>query len=276
MRNLTIAALFTAFLCGCVAHPRTLESRARRGDEIVVCGQLVHTGTRIILWNDTGGFNAYASPAGVKWNARSNALAQGATLPLLQQTVDQFVIHYDVCGSSRECFRVLQARNLSVHFMLDLDGTIYQALDVKERAWHATTSNTRSIGIEIANIGAYQNPDDPALVKWRTSHGLTRGATRGVVQGKMLYQYDLTPQQYDALIKLTAALCRTFPQIKCDYPRTNQKLPDEQLRSYHGVLGHYHVQSNKEDPGPAFQWDRVIQGARRMLRSTGAQAQLTG
>ena len=34
--------------------------------------------------------------------------------------------------------------------MLDVDGTIYQTLDVKERAWHATTSNTRAVGIEIA------------------------------------------------------------------------------------------------------------------------------
>src|SRR5690606_1903341 len=46
-------------------------------------------------------------------------------------------------------------RGLSVHFMLDIDGTIYQTLDLKERAWHATIANDRSIGIEIANMGAY-------------------------------------------------------------------------------------------------------------------------
>jgi tyrosyl-tRNA synthetase len=47
----------------------------------------------------------------------------------------------------RQCFKVLHdARDLSVHFMLDLDGTIYQTLDLKERAWHATTSNSRSVG----------------------------------------------------------------------------------------------------------------------------------
>jgi len=38
-----------------------------------------------------------------------------------------------------QCFKVLHDhRDLSVHFMLDLDGTIYQTLDLKERAWHAT------------------------------------------------------------------------------------------------------------------------------------------
>ena len=55
-------------------------------------------------------------------------------------------------------------RGLSVHFMLDLDGTIYQTLDLKEGAWHATVANGRSIGIEIANIGAY--PPDGAS-RWR-------------------------------------------------------------------------------------------------------------
>ena len=80
----------------------------------------------------------------------------GWDLPLLQEKVDQFVVHFDVTGTSRQCFKVLHdQRCLSVHFMLDLDGTVYQTLDLKERAWHATTSNTRSVGIEIANIGAY-------------------------------------------------------------------------------------------------------------------------
>ncbi|MEM9559092.1 MAG: N-acetylmuramoyl-L-alanine amidase, partial [Planctomycetota bacterium] len=36
-----------------------------------------------------------------------------------------------------------------------VDGTIYQTLDVTERAWHATKANSRSVGIEIAQIGAY-------------------------------------------------------------------------------------------------------------------------
>ena len=84
-------------------------------------------------------------------------------------------------------------------------------------------------------------------------------------------QYDFTPQQYAALIKLTATLCKVFPNIKCDYPRDAsgkliaQKLPDEQLEKYEGVLGHFHVQTNKNDPGPAFQWDTVIGGARKLL-----------
>jgi N-acetylmuramoyl-L-alanine amidase len=93
----------------------------------------------------------------------------------------------------------------------------------------------------------------------------------GNIQGQDLAMYDLTPQQYDSLIKLVAALCKTFPKIRCDYPRgpdgklLPRKLDDDAYDNYQGILGHYHVQRNKVDPGPAFQWDRVIEGARKLI-----------
>jgi hypothetical protein len=72
------------------------------------------------------------------------ARTNGWALEDLQGVVDQFVLHYDVSGTSRRCFQVLHdQRGLSVHFMLDVDGTVYQTLDLKERAWHATSSNSR-------------------------------------------------------------------------------------------------------------------------------------
>src|ERR1700678_1352743 len=35
------------------------EKLTRRGDEIMVCGQLYHTTTRVVLWTDPGGYDAY-------------------------------------------------------------------------------------------------------------------------------------------------------------------------------------------------------------------------
>jgi N-acetyl-anhydromuramyl-L-alanine amidase AmpD len=314
---------------GCSTSNRIGSVVQRKGDEIVAAGQFIHTGTPVVLWIDPGGYDAYRverrfgpieksdwetssqEAEGLRtpnrYSLRSGALSGEETervrgggwdLPLLQRVVDQFVIHFDVAGVSRECFKVLHDnRDLSVHFMLDLDGTIYQTLDLKERAWHATTSNTRSIGIEIANMGAYSSDEPAALRRWyekgfdgqvritiperlgdggiRTpgfvGHPARSIPVHGNIQGDDLVQYDFTPQQYRALVKLTAALCKTFPRITCDYPRDPQgkllthKLPDEQLDAYHGVLGHYHVQTNKNDPGPAFQWDYVVGNARRLL-----------
>ncbi len=198
--SLPLAALVVTS-CSTMPKPGTLAPR--KGDEIVVAGQFVHTGTRVVLWMDPQGYDAYRverrfspidksdwenSHAEVRdldspnrYNLRRRGLTDaeveqvrggGWDLPLLQRVVDQFVIHYDVCGTSRQCFKVLQdMRNLSVHFMLDLDGTIYQTLDVKERAWHAGTANSRSVGIEIANMGAYPVSGRNPFEQWYARQG---------------------------------------------------------------------------------------------------------
>ena len=305
----------------------------RLGDEIMVAGQLFHTGTRIVLWTDPGGYDAYrverrfakwedagwqattrASDAAkdkapARYNIRESVLTPeeferirggGWDLPLLQEKVDQFVLHYDVCGTSRLCFQVLHdGRFLSVQFLLDIDGTIYQTLDLKERAWHATVSNSRSIGIEIANMGSYAANDTDPFKMWYakdatgkmriampermgdggvlTPNFIGRPAREklvwGEIQGKRRRQWDYTPEQYDALTKLTATLCIVLPKIRCDYPKDEKgklithKLEDEALEKFQGVLGHYHVQADKQDPGPAFQWDKLINGARKLMEA---------
>jgi N-acetyl-anhydromuramyl-L-alanine amidase AmpD len=193
--------------------------------------------------------------------------------------------------------------------MVDLDGTIYQTLDLKERAWHATTSNNRSVGIEIANMGAYSATrtnnvfdewyrtnasgettitiparfgDGGERTKNFVGHPARPQPVRGVIQGEDLVQYDFTPEQYAALTKLTAALCKVFPKLQCRYPVDAQgkliphKLPGDELKNYQGVLGHYHIQTNKDDPGPAFDWDRVVGGAKKILDKESATTSLRG
>ena len=64
-----------------------------------------------------------------------------------------FVNHWDVCLSSESCHKVLKNRGISVHFLIDNDGTIYQTMDTQHGAWHAGGSkwNHKSIGVEITN-----------------------------------------------------------------------------------------------------------------------------
>lgn len=280
--------LLAVLLTGCATG-------VRHGDEIVVCGRLLRTGTPVVLWTDPGGYDAYRPPT--HFGTRSAASDPGR-LHSLRQHIDQFVIHYDVSGVSRECFRTLHdRRGLSVHFLLDLDGTIYQTLDLKERAWHATTSNDRAVGIEIANVGAYSPGEPDPFAQWYAAGpdgwpvitipphlgdgGIrTRGfvgrpirphLVAGTINGRTLRQYDLTPQQYASLIRLTAALCRIFPKLRCDYPRdasgrlATGRLPDDVLAGHTGLIGHWHIQGEKVDPGPAFQWDLVVENARSLL-----------
>ena len=320
-RSLTIATgLFFASIIGTASGEEPAEVAAEVpapvGDEMIVCGQRFKVGAPVVTWKDPGGYDAYSldrrfpdpakpdAPAkvepgfGFRKAAKLSAAdldqvqKDGWDLPTLQQAVDQFVVHYDVAGTSRRCFRVLHdERTLSVHFMLDLDGTLYQTLDLQENAWHATKANSRSIGIEIANMGAYPRseaakalgawykpgpdgktiltiPGSPASIGLRDT-AIPLAPSRdemvaGKIHGQELVQYDLTPQQYESLTKLTAALSRTFPKLKRDAPRDasgavlTRVLTPEEFDAYQGVLGHFHVQTNKTDPGPAFRWETAL------------------
>ncbi len=272
-----------------------------------MAGERFHTGTRVVTWEEAKGYNAYPKerrmvprPTSTRDAARPRETQPEWTVRRLGKVVDQVVLHYDACGLSKLCFEALQSRGLSAHFLIDVDGTIYQTLDLQERALHATTSNDRSIGIEIANIGAYPPDATQPLERWyRRDLNEPGGAVlsvpaqikdpriltpdfvgrpsraepvSGVIQGQWLHQYDLTPEQYAALAKLTAALCRIFPRLKDDFPRNENgeakasKLGDEKLARFRGILGHYHIQKNKVDPGPAFQWKRFIDDVRREMK----------
>lgn len=334
-----IAAL-TAHVQVANAAPRT-EQPPRYHDEIIVCGERFRTGgAPVVLWTDKGGYNFHYTKAKVGTpeerkpaHVRISPLTDekiaeikrdGWTPEFLRENVDQFVIHYSVDPTSRDTFNTLVKRHLSVQFMLDLDGTIYQTMDAQEEAPQATKANGRSVGIEIANLGARSPADVGQFNEWykkdasgnvnivvppkygdggiRTKnfhgHPARPELIKGIVQGKEYEQYDFTPQQYSSLIKLTATLCTVFPKITCDYPRQKisfgpptpglvksgpashpdalatlnepgalipHALTDEQYEVYQGVLGHYHVQTDKQDPGPAFQWDYVINSARKIM-----------
>jgi hypothetical protein len=182
--------------------------------------------------------------------------------------------------------------------MLDVDGTIYQTLDVKEKAYHAGVINTQSIGIEIANIGAYpiENitifdnyyhrdntidnnrtrliiPQDITLLNPSFSGRPSRdNLIDGILNGYPLYQYDFTDEQYKSLAHLTAALTQLFPAIKLDLPRDTITgewrtgvLSSPEITAYSGIMAHYHTDVTKVDPGPAFNWNRFFNTTKSVI-----------
>lgn len=301
-------------LARCVGAP---GPAAPDGESFLACGQAFGLGTRVVTWREPGGYDAYRTakaftvepvPDGRRRYSplRGNlpaaiaerAAASGLSLADLQQVVHQFVLHYDAAGTSRQCFKVLHdVRDppLSVHFLLDVDGTIYQTLDLREKAHHATIANDFSIGVEIAHPGAWRQPLNADMRRWyeqddrgwrmkyppwmqelgiRTPDFVARPDrpefVSGEVQGHVYHQFDFTAQQYAALARLCAGLSRVFPRIRLEAPRTadgtvvNHVLPAAELRAFDGIVGHFHVQENKQDPGPAMQWDRLLREAKHL------------
>jgi N-acetyl-anhydromuramyl-L-alanine amidase AmpD len=299
--GLVAMTLLLFIRCVNTSAPREPEATFSSNECIIVAGKRVHVGTRVVTWLDPDGYSAYRegkhfdrskAPDGKR--RYSKRKGHPASHDDLKKVVRQFVLHYDACGCSRQCFKVLQdVRGLSVHFMLDVDGTIYQTLDVREKAWHATIANDYSVGIEIAHPGAWLSPLNADMRRWyeKDAQGWRQKFPRwmpkagvrtegfiprpdraefvsGRVQGKTYHQFDFTPEQYRALPKLMAAINKALPRIHLEAPRdlhghiVNRALSASQLHNHNGVLGHFHVQTNKQDPGPAFQWQRVLSEAR--------------
>jgi N-acetylmuramoyl-L-alanine amidase len=313
---------FLALALGCAGRSDDVSapSARRLGQEIFAAGSLFDVGRPVLTWLDEGGYDAYrtlprfgepergedgqirhAPRYGTREIPESLRATvdpgDGWSLEELRAVVHQFVIHYDVAGTSRQCFKVLQdMRSLSVHFLLDVDGAIYQTLDLRERAWHAGTANGGSVGVEIAHIGAYTAPGHPVLRQWydtdadgpfvrfpawmtdtgiRTEAFVARPARpllmTGRIHGRRLYQYDFTDEQYEALAHLVAAVHRALPRVRLDVPRAadgsvrTDVLSAEELAGHDGLLGHWHVVETKVDPGPAFDWERVLREARALV-----------
>ncbi len=134
--------------------------------------------------------------------------------------IDMLLLHYTGMPTAAAALDRLcdPAAEVSAHYLIEEDGTIWRLVDEARRAWHAGESfwagerdvNSRSIGIELANPG--HGPD-----------------------------YRAFPDaQMDALAALAHEILRRHP------------IPP------HRVLGHSDVApGRKRDPGELFDWRRL-------------------
>lgn len=174
----------------------------------------------------------------------------------VKQTVKQFVVHHDGCTSADMCFSVLQnERGLSVHFLLDNDGTIYQTIDLGYMAYHASDWNLYSIGVELCSRGdALQYPDTYKSGRF----GPQRDVKPCKINNNTIKAFDYTKAQYDSFQRLCKELIRLLPNLPADYPQSSpgeQKWdtldnPNQARERYAGYIGHYHITNQKWDPGP--------------------------
>ena len=154
------------------------------------------------------------------------------------------VNHWDVCLNSTSCFKVLENRGLSVHFLLDYDGTIYQTMDMMDIAYHAggRNWNTCSIGVEINN---------PFYLKYQSWYQ-DRGLERPIVSKARVHGQPLETHLgfFDVQLRALRVLTRAVSDA-CDIPlQTPDTLGvDSECTScqYRGFIQHYHLKANKID-----------------------------
>ena len=251
------------------------EPSASPGSSIVVAGQAVEVGRPVVLWSDPQGFDGYqercidqnggcCDSASKRYGARKGVTQR--TMEELQRVISQLVLHFDGCVNSRSCFKSMHNRprpsgagcGLSAHFMIDADGTIYQTMDLVERAFHAEEANSGSVGVEICNRGRVDRGEWPKLpAEYRT-----RPTREVIINGSRHEAYDFRPEQYDSIVALARTVLRIFPRIKPVIPeRDGQPLMDTLADplAFAGIMGHLHVdlQKQKWDPG-ALDWRRIL------------------
>jgi len=260
-------------LAAVLAVNPTAGAAPGQGTSIVVAGHPFEVGRPVVLWSDPQGFDAYQTHCidqtggccdgeSKRYGVRKGI--ERGTLDELRDHISQLVLHFDGCVNSRSCFKSMHNRprpsgegcGLSAHFMIDADGTIYQTLDLVERAYHAEEANSDSIGVEICNRGRVDRSEWPKLpAEYRS-----RPTKHVVINGEDHEAYDFRPEQYQAIVALTRTLLRLFPKIKPVIPEQNGKPIMDTLAdplSFAGIMGHLHIERKKWDPG-ALDWDRIL------------------
>lgn len=249
---------------------------------IVVCGQKFNIGSRVVLWNESKGFNGYdtsqysfrdktANTTTIIKGKRYSNRSSDANLDLqeLQEIVKQLFLHHSGLYRAETTFNVLhKQRKLSCHFILDDDGVLYQTLDLKEKAWHGGVCNSVSIGVEIDSRAlagkfpfAYSKANQE---KYKVG---PRKKRQDNIQGVDILGYEYSEPQYRTLIRLGITILEVFPKIKSnpEFPKNKEgkicKRKVNYPEKHNGFICHFHITTNKVDP-IAFDFDRFLLGVK--------------
>ncbi|MBL8787682.1 MAG: N-acetylmuramoyl-L-alanine amidase [Deltaproteobacteria bacterium] len=183
--------------------------------------------------------------------------------------IHQAILHFNTADDSAKSFADQVKNSLSVHFMIDWDGTIYQGLDVADCAYHAGEANNQGIGIDLNNLAPllHMKPKAPHFPKKHSrlaemqSPEYARPTQSGEINGVKVTTLGYTAAQYRALGSLLRTLTTVFPTLAIGAPRDAKgQVPNRTLddpAKHDGVLAHYHWEVDRWDPGPAFDWDRL-------------------
>tara|TARA_Y100000593_G_C4272254_1_gene318010 strand:+ start:326 stop:1219 length:894 start_codon:yes stop_codon:yes gene_type:complete len=236
-------------LCGPGTHRRIVTYRLSQIDEYEPeditekdDANLVYRGNfipidwgKVVLWSEEKGLNLNSKNYRPYFEKRK---------------INSFVNHWDVCLSSKSCASVLNKRGLSVHFLIDNDGTIYQLCDINHMCFHAGSKvNPTSIGVEISNAYylKYQN--------WYEKRGFGK---RPIVEGETVHGRSMKPftDFYPVQIEALKALWKSLHDgigipLECPVDENNNTLKRTNSKcargTFKGFISHYHITSKKID-----------------------------
>ena len=259
----------------------SVKRPALRARTILVLGRrfLLPDGAKVRTFDDPDGVDVQAE---ARWEGCPHPVvlprrSDPKTLQAVAKAVDMVVLHGDLTTDPRMTVRMLARHGLSTHFVINWDGHIDQLADVAMRTAHAGDVNDRSVGIDLngPNLNLAREPgrnaekgeldawraDRARALAWERKHGLKRPVVQGSINGVTVRAYGYTDAQYRALAALLKVLCAVLPRIKPDAPRDAK---GQVVRGRvaeptpAGILAHWHLSPSRWDPGPAFDWKRIV------------------
>ena len=161
------------------------------------------------------------------------------------------VTHWDAALSAHSCYKILKKRNISSHFVIDNDGTIYQMVDTQHIGWHAgnTKVNNTSIGIDFSNAYYMKYQSYYRKKGFGARPVISDSRIHGVKLGDHLGYYDVQLAAYKALIKCLTSHYNI--ELRCpldDDGNTSQGVEISAAQgNFKGVVSHYHLTNRKID-----------------------------
>jgi N-acetylmuramoyl-L-alanine amidase len=168
-------------------------------------------------------------------------------------TVDTIVLHFssdlvahpDHPYDVERQIQIYDKANVSAHYLIDREGTIYKLVDEKRAAWHAgkgslpwdktrTSMNSSSIGIEMLAVGSKEDMA-PLFMSQKKYDEFAKKHPEWI---------GFTDAQYASLNRLIADIQSRHPQIKHDN---------------HHIIGHedWAGRKRRTDPGQTFDWKKI-------------------
>jgi N-acetyl-anhydromuramyl-L-alanine amidase AmpD len=153
--------------------------------------------------------------------------------------IDTIILHYTVLNFEDSYKIFTQGRDVSIHYVIDLDGKIYQTVNEQYKAWHSGISywagkhnvNENSIGIEFINPGSGDQLCFPTRFT-QTPLDIDIDCTKN----------HFTSYQYESAISLL------------------HDIKQRHQGNIKHIVGHSDVAPNRKlDPGIMFDWHKLAQ-----------------
>ena len=200
-------------------------------------------------------------------------------------SIEMIVMHYTASGSTAGVVSWFMNPNskVSAHYIVGRDGEIVQVVKDECRAHHAGQGpmpgqseeigerrrkrnriiqpNSRALGIEMVNWGPLTKRGDKYYT-WMDNE-----CPGEVVFKNGTYWQAYTEPQLASVIRLVTHLCKKH-NVPAQYPPLGPGTfdPDDKtLAAFKGILGHSALDNQKSDPGPHFDWERLLAGVREGL-----------